>query len=54
MQITDIKFRSMPAHGKLRALVHEPGAGYSGYTAEEAKAEQQRLDEAGCGVGSAS
>lgn len=40
-------------NGKLRALVHEPGKGYSGYTEEEAKTEQARLDAAGCGVGSA-
>lgn len=40
-------------NGKLRALIHEPGAGYSGYTEAEAKTEQARLDAAGCGVGSA-
>ena len=40
-------------NGKLRALVHEPGNGWSGYTEEEAKTEQARLDAAGCGVGSA-
>ena len=39
-------------NGKLRALVHEPGDGWSGYTEEETAREQQRLDEAGCGVGS--
>ncbi len=39
-------------NGKLRALEHEPGRGYSGYTAEEAAAEQARLDAAGCGIGS--
>ena len=38
-------------NGCLRALEHEPGAGFSGYTPEEAAAEQQRLDEAGCGTG---
>ena len=37
--------------GKLRALEHKPGMGFSGYTAEEAAAEQARLDAAGCGVG---
>lgn len=39
-------------NGKLRALEHEPGKGFSGYTPEEAAAEQARLDAAGCGVGS--
>jgi hypothetical protein len=39
-------------NGRLRALEHEPGAGFSGYTPEEAAQEQLRLDEAGCGVGS--
>ena len=38
-------------NGKLRALEHTPGDGFSGYTAEEAAAEQARLDAAGCGIG---
>lgn len=38
--------------GKLRALEHEPGKGFTGYTPEEAAIEQARLDAAGCGVGS--
>lgn len=38
-------------HGKLRALENTPGMGFSGFTPEEAAAEQTRLDAAGCGVG---
>lgn len=38
-------------NGKLRALVHIPGMGYSGYTEEECAAEQARLDALGIGVG---
>ena len=38
-------------NGKLRALENTPGDGFSGYTAEEAAAEQARRDAAGCGVG---
>ena len=40
-------------NGKLRALVHTPGMGYSGYTEEECAAEQARLDALGVGVGAA-
>lgn len=40
-------------NGKLRALVHTPGLGYSGYTEEECAAEQARLDALGVGVGAA-
>lgn len=40
-------------NGKLRALVHTPGMGYSGYTEEECMAEQARLDALGIGVGAA-
>lgn len=35
--------------GRLRAVVHQPGDGFSGFTPEEAAAEQARLDEAGVG-----
>ena len=53
MGMTDLHcYEYAVENGKLRALVHESGAGYSGYTEEEAKAEQARLDAAGCGVGS--
>lgn len=38
-------------NGRLRALVHTPGMGYSGYTEEECMAEQARLDALGVGVG---
>lgn len=38
-------------NGRLRALVHTPGMGYSGYTEEECTAEQARLDALGVGVG---
>lgn len=38
-------------NGKLRALVHTPGMGYSGYTEEECAAVQARLDALGVGVG---
>lgn len=36
-------------HGRLRPVVHTPGSGYSGFTPEEAAAEQARLDAAGAG-----
>ena len=37
-------------NGRLRALIHSPGLGFSGYTEEERAKEQARLDELGVGV----
>ncbi len=40
-------------NGRLRALIHSPGLGFSGYTEEERAKEQARLDELGVGVNAA-
>lgn len=45
------RYEYLIEHGKLWALEHIPGMGFSGYTPEEAEEEQQRLDDAGCGLG---
>ena len=45
------RYEYLIEHGKLWALEHIPGMGFSGYTPEEAEKEQQRLDDAGCGLG---
>ena len=45
------RYEYLIEHGKLWALEHIPGMGFSGFTPEEAEKEQQRLDDAGCGLG---